>query len=94
VADAALQEVQAKVRALHEVEVKKVVDCEVNEARASESTRVGSVSLPSPVLGDVDIEMEGEEDAEGEEVYGMHQDEETLLALCVFRSCDVDISLT
>jgi hypothetical protein len=31
--------------------------------------------------------------AERQEVYGMRQDEETLLALCVFRSRDVDISL-
>jgi hypothetical protein len=68
VADAALQEAQAKVRALREAEAKKAADREATEARASESTRVGSVSLPSPVLGDVDIEMEGEEDAEGEEV--------------------------
>jgi hypothetical protein len=45
-----------------------MTDRDANELRASESTRVGSVSLPSPVLGDVDIEMEGEEDAEGEEV--------------------------
>jgi hypothetical protein len=68
VADAALREAQAKVRALCEAEAKKAADREANEARASELTRVGSVSLPSPVLGDVDIEMEGEEDAEGEEV--------------------------
>ncbi|KAJ8594368.1 hypothetical protein M405DRAFT_838557 [Rhizopogon salebrosus TDB-379] len=68
VADAALREAQAKVRALREAEVKKAADRDANELRASESTRVGSVSLPSPVLGDVDIEMEGEEDAEGEEV--------------------------
>jgi hypothetical protein len=68
VADAALREAQAKVRALHEAEAKKAADRDANELCASESTRVGSVSLPSPVLGDVDIEMEGEEDVEGEEV--------------------------
>jgi hypothetical protein len=68
VADAALREAQAKVRALREAEARKAADRGANEARASESTRVGSVSLPSPMLGDVDIEMEGEEDVEGEEV--------------------------
>jgi hypothetical protein len=68
VADVALREAQAKVRSLREAEAKKAADRNANELRASESTRVGSVSLPSPVLGDIDIEMEGEEDAEGEEV--------------------------
>ncbi|KAJ8594381.1 hypothetical protein M405DRAFT_858179 [Rhizopogon salebrosus TDB-379] len=68
VADAALREAQAKVRSLREMEAKKAADHSANELRASESTQVGSVSLPSPVLGDIDIEMEGEEDAEGEEV--------------------------
>jgi hypothetical protein len=31
--------------------------------------------------------------AERQEVYGMRQDEEALLPLCMFRSRDVDISL-
>lgn len=54
----------AKAKAVREAEAKR----KQVEGRASESTRVGSVSGVSPAVDDVDVEMDGDEDAEGDEV--------------------------
>jgi len=56
----------AKAKAVAEAKRKQVEVA--NEGRASESTRVGSVSGVSPAVDDVDVEMDGDEDAEGDEV--------------------------
>jgi hypothetical protein len=58
----------AKAKAVREAEAKRKQVEVANEGRASESTRVGSVSGVSPAADDVDVEMDDDEDAEGDEV--------------------------